>query len=302
MFLKVKKEIESINPNIEVLYKYDDSPNKRYWMCRCKIDGYEWRGSYYDLRRGTGCAKCAGRQSLTMDKVKIMLKDINKNIEIISDNYVNNHTKFLCKCLVDSTEWMISWSNLRKGRGCPTCGSKRTGLSKRISEEDAINRYKNFNTNVDISGLFYTNGKSFFNCECKICGKKWTNSWGNLSLGQGCWECHLANKFGENHPNWNPNLTDEQREELRDVGENVKWRNNIFENADYTCEICNVKGNRLNAHHKDGYHWCKERRFDVSNGVCLCNDCHKTFHSIYGNKHNTEQQWIEFYESQKIAE
>lgn len=56
----------------------------------------------------------------------------------------------------------------------------------------------------------------------------------------------------------------------------------------------NSKSRDINAHHKDGYHWCKDKRYDINNGVCLCQKCHKEFHSIYGIKNNTEIQWLRF--------
>ena len=68
------------------------------------------------------------------------------------------------------------------------------------------------------------------------------------------------------------------------------------------CECCGAKNGNgktiiLNAHHKDGYHWCVERRHDVTNGVTLCDECHKEFHDIYGNRNNTEEQYNEFIEN-----
>jgi len=55
-----------------------------------------------------------------------------------------------------------------------------------------------------------------------------------------------------------------------------------------------TRGNSLNAHHKDGYHWCIDKRLDISNGETLCTDCHKSFHKLYGNKNNTKEQYNEW--------
>ena len=56
------------------------------------------------------------------------------------------------------------------------------------------------------------------------------------------------------------------------------------------------RGN-LEAHHKDGYGWCVERRIDVTNGVTLCEECHINFHKIYGYRDSTEEQYEEWIKS-----
>lgn len=38
---------------------------------------------------------------------------------------------------------------------------------------------------------------------------------------------------------------------------------------------------KLHSHHLNDYHSHKELRCDVSNGVCLCDKCHKEFHNDY---------------------
>ena len=58
----------------------------------------------------------------------------------------------------------------------------------------------------------------------------------------------------------------------------------------------------MNSHHLDGYDWCKERRIDINNGVCLCENCHKEFHKIYGYGNNTKEQYIEFKENKNKGE
>lgn len=66
-----------------------------------------------------------------------------------------------------------------------------------------------------------------------------------------------------------------------------------FKLANFKCDICCCTG-KLNAHHKNSWNWAIEQRSELNNLVCLCNNCHKLFHSIYGNRDNTEEQYIEF--------
>lgn len=110
-------------------------------------------------------------------------------------------------------------------------------------------------------------------------------------------------KSGENNGSYNPNLTDEEREKGRNIEGYKEWRKQVYERDNYTCQCCGEKGHgNLVAHHKNGYHWDKEHRTDVDNGVTLCEDCHKEFHEIFGNKNNTEEQYIEFLLSRYLGD
>lgn len=102
---------------------------------------------------------------------------------------------------------------------------------------------------------------------------------------------------GENHPSWNFNKTNEEREKDRTLyGEEYKhWRAEVYERDNYTCQCCgDDRGHNLNAHHLDGYNWCKEKRTEVDNGITLCETCHKEFHKLYGQGNNTKEQYEEF--------
>lgn len=56
------------------------------------------------------------------------------------------------------------------------------------------------------------------------------------------------------------------------------WRKAIFERDNYTCQICGKIGGKLNAHHIKPFSIFPEFRLDMSNGITLCKDCHKTKH------------------------
>ena len=59
------------------------------------------------------------------------------------------------------------------------------------------------------------------------------------------------------------------------------------------CEICG-SNNTLNAHHVIG-RANYATRYLKENGVCLCVNCHKSFHKIYG-KNTTKEMFLEFIE------
>lgn len=59
---------------------------------------------------------------------------------------------------------------------------------------------------------------------------------------------------------------------------------------------CEKHSKDVHSHHLDGWNWCKEKRYEVSTGVCLCSNCHKNFHSLYGFGYNTKEQFKEWIE------
>lgn len=101
---------------------------------------------------------------------------------------------------------------------------------------------------------------------------------------------YRCSKLGINNPNWigELNLKPQRKPSSR------VWRKAVYSRDNYQCQACGAKHKRLQPRHLDAYHWCVERRDDVTNGVTLCIDCHKEFHKTYGSTLNTEQQWIEF--------
>lgn len=140
-------------------------------------------------------------------------------------------------------------------------------------------------------------GRTAWECKCD-CGNKIIANTVHLVSGrtQSC-GCISKEKVGKNHPNYNPNKTDEERLNKRYVlGKQTLdgFRNKVYKRDEYTCQVCNQIGGKLNAHHLDGWNWAVDKRFDVDNGVTLCECCHSNFHSVYGNGNNTAEQFKSF--------
>jgi predicted restriction endonuclease len=74
----------------------------------------------------------------------------------------------------------------------------------------------------------------------------------------------------------------------------VRWAQAIKKRDHYSCQLCGQRGVYLNAHHIKSWNSNPEDRYDIDNGVTLCQSCHDRFHEIYGHGNNDEIQFEEF--------
>lgn len=143
-------------------------------------------------------------------------------------------------------------------------------------------------------------------CQCDNCGKITLNRYkdylthnhNGLTYCNSCKGAVLNSK--ENNYRWRFDLSEEERllnqtnhHRNNDLEYNAFIRK-VLQRDNYKCIVCGSK-NKLNVHHLDGFNWCEEKRKEVSNGVTLCENCHKNFHKLYGTGNNTKKQFEEWY-------
>nr|DAK65601.1 MAG TPA: NinG protein [Caudoviricetes sp.] len=137
---------------------------------------------------------------------------------------------------------------------------------------------------------------------CDNCGKVNMTYYCNYNrsrdLYNGKYYCHHCVRklfySGENHHNWNEDITPEERLLQRRYPEYLIFVKACLARDNYTCQCCGQKHGDLKVHHLDGYNWCKEKRTDVTNGITLCETCHGNFHMQYGLGNNTKEQFEEW--------
>lgn len=92
---------------------------------------------------------------------------------------------------------------------------------------------------------------------------------------------------------------------LRNSSKYFIWRKSGFERDNYICQCCGKRGGRLNAHHKENFADNPDLRFEINNGITLCENCHGFaikggFHNIYGCFYNNTEQLIEYIANKKL--
>ena len=151
--------------------------------------------------------------------------------------------------------------------------------------------------------------KSYWWCQCD-CGNPELKSISGTHLINGsivtC--SNPIHKTKENNPNWKGGITPE-RMCARSTVEYEKWREEVYKKDWYTCQCCGKSKNiNKQAHHLVNFARNEDLRYDVENGITLCEDCHYTtiqdsFHNLYGAIDNTPEQLEEYinYKRKKLG-
>ena len=179
-----------------------------------------------------------------------------------------------------------------KGYTIPTKLSVENGKNKIV--------YDTYKGEIDVSvtDLPLTSTKKIY-YSCDYCNKIIHGTYCNYNryLKENKYYCYSCSKklfnSGSLHKNWNPNLSDADREKGRNKKEYDDFVRGVLARDDYMCYVCGNKKD-LVAHHLNGFGWYVEGRYDIKNGITLCRTCHKAFHSIYGIPHATKEQFEEW--------
>ena len=87
---------------------------------------------------------------------------------------------------------------------------------------------------------------------------------------------HIGKNKGSKNTQWKGGVTPE-REAIRHSAVYRLWRLAVFERDNFTCQMpgCGKRGGILNANHIRKFSEYPDLRLDVSNGITLCERCHK---------------------------
>jgi 5-methylcytosine-specific restriction endonuclease McrA len=159
-------------------------------------------------------------------------------------------------------------------------------------------------------------------CNCKWCGKSFYKRQGVINAGGGvfcsrkCKGEYTSTLTREKALNWQGGKHNFQTT-MRELSENRQWIQEVLKQQHYTCQECGQVGYMLHAHHKrplselimeflklySQFSPFEDKEtlirlamthrpfWDIDNGVCLCEKCHKKIHKLRSlfvkNKENT---------------
>lgn len=175
------KEMEVINPNIEITGKYINMGTKI--QCKCKFDKHIWEVTPKNLMKKRGCPKCGKNYRRTHQEFIDEMNAIDANIKILEE-YKGANDKIKCECLIDKHIWDARPSSLLSGKGCPKC----SGRVK--THDDFIKEMKIINPNIKVLGK-YINCMTKIKCEC-VDGHIWDATPSSLLSGTGCPKCNFS--------------------------------------------------------------------------------------------------------------
>lgn len=271
---------------------------KTVWRCLCDCSNVSFFGGGV-LRSGNNkSCGCLARDHLEGQKYH--------RLTVVKELSGRNDGSILWECLCDcGTIVHVNTKKLKSGN-TKSCGCLQKDKAR-------INAPKNAPERIDHTGEKFGEwevlrihptipGESTrWVCECS-CGtvrNVLTSSLvSGVSTSCGCVRMEkLKSQVGELNPNYKAHLTDEDRISHRYIlhGDSIaRWRRKVYERDDWTCQICHVRGGDIVAHHKNSWNAYPDERFNVDNGVVLCEKCHTDFHKSYGYGDNTEEQFEQF--------
>lgn len=271
-------------------------------------NGSEWRISknsfmHKNQPRRCPCAKCkpkvkqsrkyrtpeeAAREALGEHGFRFDPKD-----------YVNTQTPVPGEWVECGHKDVVFPRHLFRGEArCRTCaGRKKKTTAEYQAEVDQIRP-----GTLVLEEYKGTHVKILHRCPC---GYEWRVTPSHFRSGYGCPECARRKlserQRGENSHFYNPDLTDEEREErtrMRATAEYFEWRRQVYAADKWKCAICG-KGGDIHAHHLYSAAKYPDLIIDPENGVTLCVQHHDnkyegSFHHIYGTHDNNPHQFLEY--------
>lgn len=255
------------------------------------------------------CRKCNSLAQVVIDKFGEDYLDTHWH----KDNVVNPwdipaySSKFYVKVQCADKDYHVYEqvaASFSKGIGCPYCTNRKVHPNDSIAAlyPLVIDRWSDKNTKSPFEYSPCSDSKVWFKCPL---GKhedylqKISNAVRYEFRCKNCSIDEISERMkGPSSPFWKGGINGEN-DTLRHRREYKVWRTAVYERDDYTCQCCGSHGGRLNAHHVNQFSDYPELRYDIDNGITLCENCHDSsregsFHNVYGTHNTTAAQLREY--------
>ena len=184
---------------------------------------------------------------------------------------------WLCDCECGNAHVAKS-RNLLEGK-VRSCGCLGTGVPR---DDSVVGRTFRDLTVLSHAGRSKSR-ESLYLCRC-VCGNEVVVFRKHLGRNVGC-GCVVSRRR---------RVRTEEELASRTCPQYATWARRVKRRAKRRCEVCLVEGVKMTSHHLDSFADCRESRYDLDNGVCLCEECHHDFHGKYGYQHNRKWQFEEY--------
>ena len=159
-----------LDAGFQPLEKYPG--NMKRWRCKCLTCERESSPAYGSIKKGHGCAWCAGNRVDPDEAAAVMLDAGFQPLE----KYPGNTKRWRCKCLTCERESSLTYADTKNGHGCAWCARLR------VDPDEAAAAM------VD-AGLEplegYPGALAKWRCRCASCRRVVTPTYGVIQQGGG---------------------------------------------------------------------------------------------------------------------
>lgn len=214
----------------------------------------------------------------------------------------------LCKCgcgkLVTRNQQTRRWNKYVHGHNCWGRSFSQASRDKsRNSQKGRVNAGKHNSPNTEFKkgqhpspttelkkgntlhkGHFRSKSAKppqIIECHCPQCKKKMILTLTRFKLHNKhfcSYDCRGKFYSGARNYRWRGGITAKNLK-IRYSKPGIQWANQVLRRDNFTCAICKQCGGKLHSHHIMQFAYFPEERFNVRNGVTLCEKCHKKWHS-----------------------
>ena len=285
--------------------------NLKYWF-KCPENIHE--SQLHDIQyiscgrtKNVKCTKCCSFAQHIIDEFDVDYFNKIWNSKNTIDPWkiaYKSTKKAIFNCIEDESHvYEMSFENYTKGQGCPYCSHRK--LNKELSlgylYPEVFDVWSDKNKKSPYDYFSHSTSLAWFKCPEGRHDDYKRKIYTSANLDFRCPICsvedHVVYKGSDSHL-WKGGVTDLNKLE-RSGAKYKKWRESIFKKDDFTCQCCLKRGCDLNAHHILNFSDYEDLRYDINNGITLCENCHNvvidgSFHNKYGTINNTPEQLEEY--------